>query len=83
MYIPGLEVFYQVSLYILLLLLTETETATTSGLQTFFQKKSFYGIDSTVMLREAFRKIDIGSLSKSTMSAVVRYFFESIFIGNF
>ena len=52
----GLEVFYQVSLYILLLLLTETETATTSGLQTLFKKKSFYGIDSTVMLREAFRR---------------------------
>ena len=44
MLIIGLEVNYQTALQITLLLMTLTETATTSGLQTFFQQDSFLGI---------------------------------------
>ena len=40
----GIEVQYQIALQIALLLMTLTETATTSGLQTFFQQDSFLGI---------------------------------------
>ena len=47
----GLEVFFQMALQIILLLLTKTETATTSGLQTFFEQPSLFGIDSTVLVR--------------------------------
>ena len=39
------------ALQIILLLLTKTETATTSGLQTFFEQPSLFGIDSTVLVR--------------------------------
>ena len=42
------------ALQISILLLTKTDTATTSGLQTFFQS-SFFGIDSYVVLREAYK----------------------------
>ena len=47
-----MEVFYQVSLQIILLLLTRTKTATTAGLQTFFKQESFLGIEmsATVVL---------------------------------
>ena len=40
----GTEVNYQIALQTTLLLMTLTETATTSGLQTFFQQDSFLGI---------------------------------------
>ena len=40
----GTEVYYQIALQTTLLLMTQTETATTSGLQTFFQQDSFLGI---------------------------------------
>ena len=40
----GIEVNYQIALQITLVLMTLTETATTSGLQTFFQQDSFLGI---------------------------------------
>ena len=48
----GMEVYYQVSLQIILLLLTRTKTATTAGLQTFFKQESFLGIemDATIVL---------------------------------
>ena len=49
-----MEVFLQVSIQIIVLLLTKTKTATTSGLQTFFQQTPILGIDSTVILRKAF-----------------------------
>ena len=50
-----MEVFLQVSLQIIVLLLNKTDTATTSGLQTFFQQTSINGIDSTVILRKALK----------------------------
>ena len=50
-----MEVVYQVALQILVLLLSKTETATTSGLQTFFKQTSVLGIDSTVILREVLK----------------------------
>ena len=40
----GLEVFYQVSLQLALLLLTRTETATVGGLETFFTQDSVFGL---------------------------------------
>ena len=43
----GTEVYYQIALQTTLLLMTQTETATTSGLQTFFQQDSFLGIPMT------------------------------------
>ena len=46
----GLEVFYQTSLQIVLLLLTHTDTATTSGLQTFFQQSRILGLNPSVIL---------------------------------
>ena len=46
----GLEVFYQIFLHIILLLLTNTGTATTSGLQTYFQKNTILGLDSSIVL---------------------------------
>ena len=55
MYVIGMEVVYQVALQILVLLLSKTETATTSGLQTFFKQTSVLGIDSTVILREVLK----------------------------
>ena len=56
LYLPfsGMEVFLQLSLQIIVLLLNKTDTATTSGLQTFFQKTSILGVDSTIVLRKAF-----------------------------
>ena len=48
-----MEVFYQTSLQIIVLLLTKTETATVSGLQTFFEQPSIFGIDSTTIVRYA------------------------------
>ena len=43
----GIEVFYQIGLQIVLLLLTLTDTATVGGLETFFQQdsKKLLGID--------------------------------------
>ena len=46
-----MEVFYQLSFQIILLLMTLTETGTTSGLQTFFEQSSPFGIDPTVLVR--------------------------------
>ena len=40
----GLEVFYQISLQLALLLLTQTETATVGGLETFFTQDSVFGL---------------------------------------
>ena len=40
----GLEVFYQVSLQVVLLLLTQTDTATVGGLQAFFNKDHMFGV---------------------------------------
>ena len=42
--ILGIEVFYQVALQIVLLLLTQTMTATVGGLETFFQQDKMFGI---------------------------------------
>ena len=43
----GFEVYYQIPLQILLLLMARTETATTGGLQSFFEKDSFLGIEAS------------------------------------
>ena len=43
-YFLGLEVFYQVSLQVALLLLTMTDTATVGGLQAFFSKDKMFGV---------------------------------------
>ena len=59
MYVIGMEVVYQVALQIIVLLLSKTETATTSGLQTFFKQTSVLGIDSTVILREVLKSNNI------------------------
>ena len=40
----GLEVFYQVSLQLALLLLTQTKTATVGGLETFFSQDEMFGV---------------------------------------
>ena len=58
-----MEVVYQVALQILVLLLSKTETATTSGLQTFFEQTSALGIDSTVILREVLKSNILNLLS--------------------
>ena len=46
----GLEVFYQVSLQLALLLLTRTETATVGGLETFFTQDSTWMDPKTVII---------------------------------
>ena len=48
----GLEVFYQVSLQLALLLLTRTKTATVGGLEAFFTQDSVFGFSdpSTVII---------------------------------
>ena len=48
----GMEVFYQIFLQIILLLLANTKTATTSGLQTYFEEKqnTILGLDSSIIL---------------------------------
>ena len=63
MYVVRMEVVYQVALQIIVLLLTKTETATTSGLQTFFKQTSVLGIDSTVILREILKSNTYNLLS--------------------
>ena len=40
------EVFYQVPLQIILLLLAISETPTTGGLEAFFKQSSFFGIQN-------------------------------------
>ena len=40
----GLEVFYQVSLQLALLLLTQTTTATVGGLETFFSQDEMFWV---------------------------------------
>ena len=45
----GLEVFVQISVQVLLLLLSETKTATTGGLETIFNQK-FLGLDAYTVL---------------------------------
>ena len=40
----GLEVFYQISLQLALLLLTQTKTVTVGGLETFFTQDSIFGL---------------------------------------
>ena len=47
----GLEIFYQASGQILLLLLSLTNTKTTGGLQTMFEKSSFLGMDPILVLK--------------------------------
>ena len=44
-FLPGIEVFYQISLQIVLLLLTQTQTATVGGFETFFQQDSMFRIE--------------------------------------
>ena len=39
-----MEVFFQVSLQVALLLLTQTETATVGGLETFFSQDKMFGV---------------------------------------
>ena len=63
MYVTRMEVVYQVALQIIVLLLSKTETATTSGLQTFFKQTSVLGIDSTVILREILKSNTYNLLS--------------------
>ena len=63
MYVVRMEVVYQVALQIIVLLLSKTETATTSGLQTFFKQTSVLGIDSTVILREILKSNTYNLLS--------------------
>ena len=43
----GLEGFYQIPMQIVLLLMATTETATTGGLESFFEKDSFLGIKAS------------------------------------
>ena len=45
----GVEIFYQIGLQVVLLLLTRTDTATVGGFETFFQKdpENYFGIDFT------------------------------------
>ena len=45
-----MEVFYQAALQIVLLLMTGTKTATTSGLQTYFQQNTIWGLDPSIVL---------------------------------
>ena len=52
-----MEVFYQVSLQIALLLLTQTKTATVGGLETFFTQDEMFGVSmqpSTVIILSVF-----------------------------
>ena len=42
--ISGMEVFIQVALQVTLLLLTQTETATVGGLETFFNQDKMFGV---------------------------------------
>ena len=45
-----MEVFYQISLQIILVLMTNTKTATTSGLQTYFQQNTIWGLNPSIVL---------------------------------
>ena len=45
-----MEVFYQITLQIILLLMTDTNTATTSGLQTYFRKNTILGLSPSLVL---------------------------------
>ena len=45
-----MEVFYQISLQIILVLMTNTRTATTSGLQTYFQQNTIWGLNPSIVL---------------------------------
>ena len=60
-----MEVFYQVSLQLALLLLTQTETATVGGLETFFTQDEMFGVamaPETIIILSVF-----WSLKTSTM----------------
>ena len=46
----GMEAFYQITLQIILLLMTDTKTATTSGLQTYFHKNTIFGLNTEIIL---------------------------------
>ena len=46
----GLEMFYQVTIQILLVLLSKSKTATTGGLQTMFENTSAFGLSAEAIL---------------------------------
>ena len=66
-YVQGLEVFYQIPLQIILLMMATTETATTGGLESFFQKDDFLGIKANPTT------ILFASVILSLNSAIVRH----------
>ena len=66
-YVQGLEVFYQIPLQIILLMMATTETATTGGLESFFQKDDFLGIKANPT------SILFASVILSLNSAIVRH----------
>ena len=47
--ISGIEVYVQVAVQVLILMLSKTETATTEGLETIFNQ-TFLGLDATTVL---------------------------------
>ena len=66
-YVQGLEVFYQIPLQIILLMMATTETATTGGLESFFKKDDFLGIKANPTT------ILFASVILSLNSAIVRH----------
>ena len=63
----GLEVFYQIPIQIILLLLASTDTPTTGGLESFFKKDSFLGINASPT------SILTASVILSMTSAILRH----------
>ena len=72
-----MEVFYQVSLQLALLLLTRTETATVGGLETFFTQDEKFGVaPETIIVLSVF-----WSLKTSTMLYVKTLSLEKGYFG--
>ena len=74
-----MEVFYQVSLQLALLLLTQTETATVGGLETFFTQDEMFGVamaPETIIILSVF-----WSLKTSTMLHVKTLSLEKGYFG--
>ena len=63
----GLEVYVQVTVQVLIILLANTETPTTGGLESFFKKDSFLGIDASPT------SILTASVILSMTSAILRH----------
>ena len=72
-----MEVFYQVSLQLALLLLTQTKTATVGGLESFFTQDEKFGVaPETIIVLSVF-----WSLKTSTMLHVKTLSLEKGFFG--